>query len=78
MRAVLSVDTSALLPKIVVPSLYLRAKQDRLVPQAALEHIKALLPSIAVATIDAPHCLLQANPAAASAAIRTFMRELEA
>jgi len=76
-RSVLSVDSSALLSKITVPSIYLQASKDRLVPETALGHMKALLPSIAVVKVEAPHCLLQANPAAASKVIKTFMRELE-
>lgn len=76
-RAVLSVDSSALLPRITVRSVYLQATKDRLVPETALAHIRALLPSISVEKVEGPHCLLQASPAAASKVIEAFMRELE-
>lgn len=76
MRAVLAVDVSALLPRVLVPCIYLCASRDRLVPESAFAHIKTLLPSVAVVKIDGPHCLLQANPAEASAAISEFTRKV--
>lgn len=76
MSEVLAVDASALVPRIRVRCIYLQALHDRLVPETAFAHIKAFLPSVEVVKIDAPHCLLQANPAAASEVISNFMREV--
>jgi pimeloyl-ACP methyl ester carboxylesterase len=59
-----------------MPCIYLRAMQDRLVPKSAAAHIKALLPSVEVVQIEAPHCLLQANPEEASVVVSKFMREV--
>jgi pimeloyl-[acyl-carrier protein] methyl ester esterase len=75
-RAVLAVDASAALARVGVPCIYLRATQDRLVPKSAAAHIKVLLPSVAVVQIEAPHCLLQANPKEASMVVSKFMREV--
>ncbi|MEJ8858467.1 alpha/beta hydrolase [Variovorax robiniae] len=77
LQAVLSVDSSALLARVRVPSIYLQASTDRLIPRGAFAHIHALLPSVALMKIEAPHCLLQASPDAATSAISNFMRGLD-
>ena len=76
MRAVMGVDVSAMLRRVIAPSLYLRASQDRLVPASASAHIKALLPAVEVQQIHAPHCLLQVAPNEAARAIESFMCDL--
>lgn len=76
LHAVMGVDVSAMVRRVTVPSLYLRASQDRVVPANASAHIKALLPATEVQQIDAPHCLLQAAPNEAARVISSFMREL--
>ncbi|MEJ8845672.1 alpha/beta hydrolase [Variovorax rhizosphaerae] len=76
LQAVLCVDSSALLARVRVPSIYLQASEDRLIPKSALAHIQAVCPSVAAAKIEAPHCLLQSSPDAAASAISSFMREL--
>ena len=74
---VLAADVSALVSRIRVPCIYLQASEDRLVPETAFTHIKALLPSVEVVKIDAPHCLLQANPEASTEVISNFMQEVQ-
>jgi len=76
LRAVLSIDVSARLEEVAVPSLYLLAAHDRVVPISSLEHIQARLAQLQVATIDAPHFLLQATPGAAARAITEFLRSI--
>jgi pimeloyl-ACP methyl ester carboxylesterase len=72
-EAIASVDVSARLARVTVPTLYLRAKNDRLVSHASYDHIKKTLPGAEVAELDAPHLLLQTVPQGAFAAIRNFV-----
>ena len=72
-EAIASIDVSAHLARVTVPTLYLRAKNDRLVSRASYNHIKKTLPCVAVAELDAPHLLLQTVPQEAFAAIRNFV-----
>lgn len=76
MRAAITVDVSSRLAGISVPSLYLRASQDRLVPSSASAHIEALMPNMKIVEIAAPHALLQAAPDDAARAVVAFAREL--
>ncbi len=73
-RAVLSVDVSALLTRVDVPVLYLRASEDRVVPESASQSVVALAPTAKVVDFPAPHFLLQVLPLQAAVAIREFMK----
>ena len=77
LRAVLSVDVSARLSAVTVPSLYLRAARDAVVPPAACELIARFSPRTQVVELDGPHLLLQAAPAAAAKTVGTFLREIQ-
>lgn len=77
LRAVLSVDVSAKLAEVNVPVLYLRASQDRVVPQAASKLVSQLCPSAEVVQLEAPHFLLQAVPSEAARIVAAFVREIE-
>jgi pimeloyl-[acyl-carrier protein] methyl ester esterase len=74
--AVGSADASAALAALRAPLLYLRAREDRLVPASALALVKDLHPGTQVAAFDAPHALLQACPVAAAAAVTAFVRDV--
>jgi pimeloyl-ACP methyl ester carboxylesterase len=76
LRAVLDVDVSALIARVDVPVLYLRASEDRLVSRAASEELSAA-PRIRFAEIEGPHFLLQAKPSAAAAHVQAFLSEIE-
>lgn len=76
LRAVFSVDASAKLASVVVPTLYLRASQDRVVPASASHLVCQLLPSARVVEFEAPHFLLQAAPSEAAAMVKAFVRGL--
>ncbi len=49
-----------------------------MVPPTAAALVEQLAPQTRRVEIDAPHCLLQAAPEAAAAAIADFLRTLEA
>ena len=72
--AVLSVDAREPLTRIAVPMLYLCATRDRVIPRAATVAVLNTRRDIAVANFDAPHFLLQTEPAACAAAVLDFMR----
>jgi pimeloyl-ACP methyl ester carboxylesterase len=71
--AVLGVDYRALLEKIHVPMLYLRAGADRLIPESASRAILERRPDTELVEIDGPHFLLQCEPAACAAAVTKFL-----
>ena len=54
----------------------LRARRDRLVRLESASRIQALRPSTELAHIDAPHLLLQANPAAAWSFVAPFLERI--
>lgn len=75
-RAVIGVDVRPQLAMCPVPILCLRGIYDLIVPGHNLAEMRSIRPSLQVATIAAPHAILQAQPAAAAAAIAAFLREL--
>lgn len=75
--AIMSVDYSALLPRIRVPMLYMLARRDRLVRRSAFHRMDRLRHDILLEQIDAPHFLLQTEPVRAAEAIRNFLRFLK-
>ena len=74
MRAVIDVDVSKEMAAVDVPCLYLRATEDRVVPVAAARFIQILKPGLQLVEIEAPHCLLQTVPEAASRLVTDFAR----
>lgn len=72
-RAVLTVDNSCLLSRIRVPILYLRAKEDRVVPQASSELVVSLAPHTQVREFSSPHFLMQVLPAQVADTVIDFM-----
>jgi len=78
MRSVLGVDTTALLPQVKLPVLYLSAQEDRVVPHSACEHLRRHLHQMQVASIAAPHMLLQTAPSDAWVALTAFVDALTA
>jgi pimeloyl-[acyl-carrier protein] methyl ester esterase len=76
LAAVLAVDVSALLARVDVPVLYLRASEDRLVPRLA-SHELSTMPRIRFAEVEGPHFLLQAKPTAAAAHVQRFLHGIE-
>ena len=72
-RAVLTVDNSGLLSSIRVPMLYLRAKEDLVVPQASSELVVSLAPHTQVREFSSPHFLMQVLPAQVADTVIEFM-----
>jgi pimeloyl-ACP methyl ester carboxylesterase len=71
--AILAVDYRPLLRRVEVPLMYLRAAKDRLIPESAGRSIRLLRPDIEVLEIDAPHFLLQTEPARCADAVMGFI-----
>ncbi len=75
MKAILTVDVTGLLDRITVPTLYLRALSDRVVPDSAAEVIKECVPSLSIVNIESPHFLLQVAPEEAASSLTQFIME---
>lgn len=71
---VAKVDTVAALRTLAVPVLYLRATEDRLVPEAAARLIVQVTPKASVVDLVGPHFLLQTAPVEAAGIIQAFMQ----
>jgi len=71
--AILAVDYREQLRRIEIPMIYLRAREDRLIPASAGRAIQDLRPDCEFTEIDAPHFLLQTEPAACVAAVMSFV-----
>lgn len=78
LRAVVSVDVRAQARALEVPVLYLKARNDRLVPPPAGAEAAQYCRNITVQSFDAPHCLLQAVPEEAAQAVALFVEKAAA
>jgi pimeloyl-[acyl-carrier protein] methyl ester esterase len=76
-REVLNCDVRSPLTQICLPTLYLRAKRDRLVGFRSCEEIRRLKPRTIIVEIDGPHLLLQTQPEQAANAIAKFIANLD-
>ena len=73
LRAVIDVDVTELLKQVCVPTLYLRATDDRLVPQSASALISSIAPQTRVVDVDGPHMLLQVAAIAIASIVGDFI-----
>lgn len=73
--ALLSVDETAALAKISVPTLVLRATRDRVVSEAATMKIMRGVRHARRVDVDGPHLLLKTRPKECAAAVLKFLRE---
>ncbi len=73
-REVLAVDVRDALPQIRVPVLALAGAKDRLVPRQNLDDMRVLGDLLEVEFLDAPHMILQRQPAAAAESIARFLK----
>ena len=77
LRAMSRVDVRESARRLSLPTLYLRATEDRMVPRSAGDELGGLAMHAKIIEIEAPHFLLQARPLEAARAISEFMqREL--
>ncbi len=72
-RILRDIDPGADLANIRVPTLYLRASQDRLIGDALGDEIVGQIPNATLREVDGPHLLLQAKPAECAVLIREFV-----
>ncbi len=70
----LQVDVSDRLCVIRVPTLYLRASEDRLIRQSAVSHLASGITSLQTVQFDAPHFLLQTRPSEVAIVVAEFVR----
>ena len=74
--AVIAVDYLAKLSKINVPILYLKGKQDHLVPSSASKAIVKYAKNVSLVELDAPHLLLQIAAKKAAIEISGFIQKV--
>lgn len=74
LRSVLEVDTTSCLARIAVPTLYLQATCDQVVPKQAGELLLAHKPDVELARLAGPHFLLQTNPIGTALALEQFLQ----
>ena len=72
MHAVFACDLDSSACAIRVPALYLRASGDHLVSLRSAHELQACMPGLKIASLDAPHMLLQTRPAEAAELIHAF------
>jgi pimeloyl-[acyl-carrier protein] methyl ester esterase len=73
---VLSCDVRGELRRVAVPILYIRGKQDRLVPASCLAEIRQIEPKTVEEAIDGPHLLFQSKPQRTAEIVAEFARHL--
>jgi pimeloyl-ACP methyl ester carboxylesterase len=74
-REVLAVDDRDLLGAIGVPVLSVTGSRDRLIAPRSVGDFQTLGGPLQTATLDAPHLILQTQPAAAAQLVEHFIRE---
>jgi pimeloyl-[acyl-carrier protein] methyl ester esterase len=74
--ALMSVDETAALTRISVPTLVLCASRDRVVSEVATRRIMRGIPHARRVDIDGPHLLLQTRAAECAAAVQSFVTEI--
>jgi len=74
LRTILTCDVRDEVGRIEVPTLYIRAKRDRLVSASCAEELARINPRIAVATLEGPHLLLQRQSRSAAGIVLEFVR----
>lgn len=75
LQEIATVNVTQQLLSCKMPILYLRATQDALVSSASMDEMLMLRPSIRVANLEGPHCLLQMSPSSAVDAIFDFIAD---
>ena len=74
LRIVSRVDVRNLLPKILMPSLYIQASRDIFVPESAFEDFANGIPMLQLKKIHSPHFVLQVQPETALEIIDAWNR----
>jgi pimeloyl-ACP methyl ester carboxylesterase len=77
LRAALSCDAREALSRVTVPTLYIQAAKDRIVPKPRLDEIRRIKPEIRAAGIDGPHLILQREPKQSADIVTKFIQEFQ-
>ena len=73
MRSVMNVDVREAFAACRLPTLYLLAKQDRLVKIRSLAQMRKIKPEMTIVEIEGPHLLMQCEPAKCVEAIAHYL-----
>lgn len=76
LRAIARVDVSQNMRQVAVPTLYLRAREDSVVPAGTGDALLTMAQQGRLVDIEAPHMLLQGNPVAAAQSILDFLSDV--
>ena len=75
-RQALRTDARSELAAVACPVLYIRASEDRVVPETSSKEILRLRPETSIAVLNGPHLILQTRPAEAILTIKNFIATL--
>lgn len=76
-RTALAVDLLQEGRAVRLPTLYLRASEDRLIPKSTAREMARLAPDMQIRDIAAPHFLFQVEPDESAASIRDFVKTIK-
>jgi len=76
LRQVIACDVREELSRVLVPVLYIRARQDRLVREKCVKEILEIHPETAVATVSGPHLILQREPRLTAEIVAKFIEQV--
>jgi pimeloyl-ACP methyl ester carboxylesterase len=62
---------------IDLPALYIQATNDRLLPDNAVDDIKALMPRLEIDRIEGPHMVLEVHPQTCARLVAGFLESLD-
>ena len=62
--------------KIALPSVYIRATEDLLLPDDAVESVRSLIPHLKVVDVAGPHLVLDTSPATCASHVADFVASL--
>jgi pimeloyl-[acyl-carrier protein] methyl ester esterase len=77
LQQVVSCDVQSDLSKIEIPMLYLRAADDRLIPESCLDAILEIKAKTEVVSVPGPHLLLQREPKRTADVVTNFLLQLD-
>src|SRR5262249_46183713 len=72
LREVLAASAEKDFASCRVPTLYIRGARDRLLPRSLVRELRSLRPDLECTEVDAPHFVLQRQPAAAAKIVAEF------
>jgi pimeloyl-ACP methyl ester carboxylesterase len=76
LRSLLSCKTERELRSVSVPLLYVYGIEDRVVHRSSFEEIQQMKPDVLLASVEAPHLILQARPHEAVDVVLLFLQQV--